>query len=162
MRGYGLLGAIAVLLAGCGPQERAAGPSANESDVAPAGPVSAAPPPAPAPAPAERPPRPEAKEDAIPAAYHGLYESSKEACGQPSDGRLAVSAGELRFHESIGTVRKVVPEPSGAIRVEADYQGEGESWRSTHRLSLSEGGAALTVSGEGTSMVRRRCPAGEL
>src|SRR5688500_12947223 len=39
----------------------------------------------------------------IPAAFHGDYDETEEACAQPSQYKLAVSASELRFHESIGT-----------------------------------------------------------
>jgi hypothetical protein len=155
MRAIGLVAAAAMLLGGCGsPKVATSDAAGNAAPPAPAaaGPAAEAPAPAPPPITA----------DSIPAAFHGVYDGSREACAGPSDQRLTVSAGELRFHESIGSVRKVASEPSGAIRVEADYQGEGESWRSTRRLSLSEGGAALTVSGDGTSLVRVRCPKGEL
>jgi hypothetical protein len=68
-----------------------------------------------------------------------------------------VSAGELRFHESIGTVRGVAVEGPDRISVDADYQGEGESWRATQRLVRD--GDRLTISGDGTSLERVRCPA---
>jgi hypothetical protein len=73
--------------------------------------------------------------------------------------RLTVSATELRFHESIGTVRQAAVTGLDSVTVEADYQGEGESWRSIRELRLSDGGATLTVSGDGTKLVRVRCPA---
>ena len=151
MRRIGLLTAAALLLAGCAPEDKAADGGSNVVAIptAPPAPEAAAPEPAP-PAVA-----------AIPEPFHGVYDSSPEACGRPSDGRLTVSALELRFHESIGTVRSVVSAPSGATRVEADYQGEGESWRSYRELRLSDGGESLTISGDGTRMVRVRCPGGE-
>lgn len=94
----------------------------------------------------------------IPPAFQGRYDASLAACSAPSDARLEVAAGELRFHESIGTVRKVTIAAPDRVSVTADYQGEGESWRSVRELRLSDGGAALTVSGDGTSLARRRCP----
>ena len=97
----------------------------------------------------------------IPAALLGTYDSSIEACGRPSDMRLAVSATELRFHESIGTVRSVTSLGAGAVSVEADWQGEGERWRSVRELRLGDGGSTLTVSGDGTRTHRVRCPAEE-
>lgn len=39
--------------------------------------------------------------------------------------------------------------------------GDGESWRSSRKPLLSEGGAMLTIGGDGTRMVRVRC-SGEL
>ena len=156
MRGIGLLTAAAVILGGCSSRQV----TANEA----AGNVAAPPLSNPAEPTAAEPSSPQtgAIRDAIPAAFHGVYDGSLEACARPSDQRLTVSAGELRFHESIGSVRKVAPGPSGAIRVEADYQGEGESWRSSRDLLLSEDGSKLTIGGDGTSLVRVRCAQGAL
>ena len=92
----------------------------------------------------------------IPALFHGTYDENDAACAQPSQARLVVSAGELRFHESIGTVRKVNIESPGRIEVFADYQGEGESWQNVRTIELD--GKRLTISGEGTRMARVRCP----
>lgn len=151
MRANGLLAAAALFLAGCGPGEITPDPGPNAARPAPVG--SAGRKPA---APAPTAPK-AAVEDAIPAAFHGVYDSSPEACGRPSDGRLAVTARELRFHESIGSVRSVTPGAAGRIRVEADYQGEGERWRNSHELRLSTDGAGLTISGDGVSFDRVRC-----
>lgn len=151
MRGIMVLPAFAALLAACGSPE--AEPGANLA-VAP----SAA-----AQAPATRsepPPLPTATARTIPAAMLGVYDASLEACGTSSDARLTVSANELRFHESIGTVRKVTATGADAVTVEADYQGEGESWQNARELRLGDGGASLTVSGDGTGLVRVRCPKG--
>lgn len=154
MRAIPVLAALAAALSIAGCDRPDAGPGANQ----------AAAPPAVAEAPANAgeaaPPPPPAIGKAIPAAFLGVYDASLEACGKPSDRRLAVSATALRFHESIGTVREVTDAGAGAIRVEADYEGEGESWRSLRELRLDDGGAKLTVSGDGTSLVRVRCPAG--
>jgi hypothetical protein len=157
MQANRFVAAAVLFLAACTPEEKAAEKGPDEVASTPSTP-------APAPA-ATAPPRaapaPKTVEgDSIPAAFHGVYDVSREACGRPGDGRLAVSARELRFHESVGTVRSVSPTQSGAMRVAADYQGEGQSWRSSRDLSLSGDGSKLTVSGEGTSMVRTRCPDG--
>ena len=145
---------VAALLAACGPSEPV---NRSEAVIVPppvaATPNGAAAPPAPAPA-SDKP------SAAIPAPFHGVYDASREACGRPSDGRLTVTAGALRFHESIGTVRKVTAAGADAVTVEADYQGEGESWRNVRELRLGEGGDSLAISGDGTTFVRVRCPAG--
>lgn len=144
----------AVLLAACGPSEPV---NRSEAVVAPPPVVATHDGAAARPAPAPAPDRPSA---AIPAPFHGVYDASREACGRPSDGRLTVTSGALRFHESIGTVRGVTAAGAGAVTVEADYQGEGESWRSVRELRLAEGGDGLTISGDGTTFARVRCPAG--
>ncbi len=147
MRASAVLPAMAALIAGCGPVETDR--SANGSVVPPAA--------AEAPAKAGEPPPP-ATGKTIPATLLGVYDASLEACAKASDGRLTVSPNELRFHESIGTVRQVTATGDDSVTVEADYQGEGERWRSLRELKLGGGGSTLTVSGDGTHMVRVRCP----
>ncbi|MFL6845601.1 MAG: hypothetical protein ACJ8ER_12055 [Allosphingosinicella sp.] len=93
----------------------------------------------------------------IPGAFLGTWDISKAACRRPSDARLVISPRELRFHESIGTVRRVAAAGTNSIAVTADYQGEGERWRSEQRLSLSVGGRTLTLKGQGDGHVRVRC-----
>jgi hypothetical protein len=95
--------------------------------------------------------------EGIPEAFQGDYDETEESCGKPGDMKLAVTAGELKFHESIGTVRRVRVEAPNRIEVMADYQGEGESWQNLRTLELD--GKRLTISGEGTEIVRVRCPA---
>lgn len=155
MRSNRLVAAAALLLAGCGPGQNSAEIGRNEAAAAPAAPSrpkSAAMPSLPVPNRAEG--------KSIPAAFHGVYDASAEACGRPGDGRLAVTATGLRFHESLGSVRSVTSQSPGLIRVEADYQGEGERWRNSHELRLSKDGANLRVTGDGTSFDRVRCAEG--
>ena len=78
---------------------------------------------------------------------------------QGSEERLQVSAESLRFHESIGEVRGDQSRRSdGAISVEADFQGEGESWRNILRLSLGAGGTLTVIQPDGSSLTRIPCP----
>ncbi|HEX6375618.1 MAG TPA: hypothetical protein VFZ91_07840 [Allosphingosinicella sp.] len=162
MRRY-LLFSAASLLAACGTAETVneAGNGANSATLVEA-PANAAAYPADSPtgnAAAAPAPAPKAEAGAIPAPFLGVYDGSLEACARPSDQRLTVTPGELRFHESIGVVRQVSEAGPDSIRVEADYQGEGESWRSVRDISLTDGGATLTISGDGTRLDRVRCPA---
>jgi hypothetical protein len=93
---------------------------------------------------------------AIPEAFRGTYDRNEENCGRPSEYRLTVDAGELRFHESIGKVRSVKVLTPTRIELLADYQGEGETWQNVRTLELD--GKKLTISGEGTTIDRLRCP----
>jgi hypothetical protein len=127
-------------------------PGSSSGDPAP--PSPAQPPPAAA---AEGPAAPATASATIPAAFHGVYDANEDGCARPSEYRLRVSAREFRFHESIGTVRAVTAAGPSEIVVDSDYQGEGEAWRSSRRLVLD--GEKLTISGDGTSIVRIRCPA---
>ncbi len=151
MRSLVSVGTVAVLIAGCanGESKRTI---AAKVDEAPASQASSPP--------SRGPEHPHSNFDSIPSAYHGVYDGSLEACARPSIERLTVSARELRFHESAGSVRSVAFGGTGAIAVEADYEGEGERWRSLRILSLAEDGAKLTVKGEGARLDRVRCPAG--
>jgi hypothetical protein len=93
---------------------------------------------------------------AIPEPFRGTYDQNEESCARPSEYRLTVDAGELRFHESIGRVRSVKASTPTRIEVLADYQGEGETWQNVRTLELD--GKRLTISGEGTKIDRVRCP----
>jgi hypothetical protein len=95
---------------------------------------------------------------AVPDAYHGTWEETPADCDAPSELRLRISAGELRFYESIGTVTAVAPVESNVISVTADFQGEGESWSAVRELRLFDAGASLTVTGDGEMQTRVRCP----
>jgi hypothetical protein len=147
MRSSCLTGALAVLLAGCATGEGGE-TIAGKPDEAPAAQA----------VPSARAPHLHEQWDSVPAAYHGVFDGSPEACARTSDQRLTVSAGELRFYESVGTVRSVGFGGSGALAVEADYEGEGERWRNLRILSLSEAGSRLTIKGDGASLDRIRCP----
>ena len=148
-----MLGAAAAALAACGSEDAhrveapQSAPAANAVSPPPAGDDAVATPP------------PAAQARGIPAAFHGVYDADRAACGRPSEYRLTVRDRELRFHESIGVVRAVTADRTGEIRVTADYQGEGQSWTNVRALQLGDGGATLTITGDGTSLSRVRCPA---
>jgi len=95
----------------------------------------------------------------IPAAFVGVYDRDGAACASAgSEERLEVSLVALHFHESIGEVRFVNPESDSVISVEADFQGEGETWRNRLRLSLGAGGTLVVTQPDGSSLTRIRCP----
>ena len=129
------------LIAGCG------SPSTTQEANDQADPAAPAPPPSADGSPAA----------AIPAAFHGTFDRDREACAARSAYRLVVSADSLRFHESLGQVRSVAVDGPNTISVAADYQGEGDRWSATQRLSLSDDGGRLTIVGRGTETVRVRC-----
>lgn len=135
--------------AGCGERETGKDDVANDASAhQPAVPARAV-----APPPQSAPPR----SDVIPDAFHGTFDASAAACGQAGDLSLAVSAKELRFHESAAVVRGVTIETPSSIRVGAEFQGEGERWKAEHHLRLSDGGRTLRVTGKGMDIIRVRC-----
>ena len=160
-----MLAAATAMIAACGsgdgdnadaagaPPANGAAPPPAADEAAPSAAAGAAPPAAPGEQAASSP----GLGQAIPPAFQGVFDAPRDACAGPSEYRLTVAAGELRFHESIGTVRSVTVDGADAIRVAADYQGEGESWSNVRTLRLSDGGMTLTITGEGTSLTRYRC-----
>lgn len=166
MRGFPVFGAatVAMLIGGCGPRQGGDEPEANRAATAPA---------APAPAPTENgsvsPAAPKTsgafepvRGTTIPAPFLGVYDRTLASCSGPSQERTTITPTELRFHETIGKVRSVLLRRENELEVDADYQGEGEFWRSNRLLTLSQGGARLIIDGDGTSpaLARVRCPAG--
>jgi hypothetical protein len=151
-----MLAAATAMIAACGSDD------GGNADTAGPTPANDAPAPPPADAAAAAAPDRQAASapglgQAIPPAFQGVFDAPRDACAGPSEYRLTVAGGELRFHESIGTVRSVTVDGPDAIRVAADYQGEGESWSNVRTLRLSDGGMTLTITGEGTSLTRYRC-----
>ena len=96
----------------------------------------------------------------IPARWHGDWAADEAGCREPDahiEG-LTISVDELRFHESIAVPRSVETLDADSIRVESDYEGEGQQWTATQVLRLSNGDASLRVDGpDGASMTRVRC-----
>lgn len=94
----------------------------------------------------------------IPARFHGQWNGDRTACGTgASETRLRVDGDSLRFYESVGNVRRVEVEGERVIIVTAEYRGEGQTWQNERRLSLSADGNSLTVTGDGSRLVRYRC-----
>ena len=95
----------------------------------------------------------------IPDAFVGRWDADAEACAQPdrSDMGLVVTADRLTFHESIGTPTAVEPLDADAVRVVAEYEGEGQQWSAEQTLRLHDDGDRLVIEGaerDGVSRVR--------
>jgi len=96
----------------------------------------------------------------IPDAFVGRWDADAEACAQPvrSDMGLVVAADRLTFHESIATPTVIEPLDAGAVRVVADYEGEGQQWSTEQTLRLTEGGDRLVIEvAEQDGVSRVRC-----
>jgi hypothetical protein len=93
---------------------------------------------------------------AIPAAFHGRWDASAEACATGSEMKLTITESELLFLESVAKPTSVASRGPDAIRIEADFSGEGEEWEGTLELSLASD--TLTVTQPSGSTSRVRCP----
>ncbi|MDQ4087900.1 MAG: hypothetical protein M3177_07830 [Pseudomonadota bacterium] len=116
----------------------------------------AAPTPAPAAAAADPAPPPPAEEPGIiPATFHGEWNRELAHCGTGlNDSALRIEPRAMRFYESRGDVIRVRRTGERSVSVEASFQGEGESWTETVRLTLSPRSDQLSV---GQDRMRRRC-----
>lgn len=96
----------------------------------------------------------------IPARFVGRWNRDATACARPAasiDG-VRVTARELWFHESVGTVKRVEPLDPDQVRVTADYEGEGERWTAIQTLRV-DGNRLTIVIDDGAPFSRIRCPA---
>ena len=154
--------AVAILIQSCGPRQGGEAPEANRAAAAPSAPEPASTENGSAAAPRASGPFVPASGTTIPEPFLGIYDRTVERCSGPSEERMTITPTELRFHESIGKVRSVLHRRENELEVDADYQGEGEYWRSNRLLTLSQGGARLVMDSDGTSpaLQRFRCPAG--
>jgi len=95
----------------------------------------------------------------IPARFLGHWEADASACeGEGGELGLRITPTRLRFYESEATPRTVDVLDDDAIRIDAMFEGEGDTWQDTRMLRL-QGGNKLVVEDEaGTHVVRRvRC-----
>lgn len=138
-----LIASLAILAAACTPapaDETAATPAAEPA----------------APAVAE-PAAPPADANAIPAMFHGRWDSTLEGCAAGTDLKMVVTANEISFHESIAKPTSVTVINPTSVGINADVSGEGQEWTSSLELVLN--GDKLTTTMQGLSTDRVRCPA---
>lgn len=131
-------------LAACSPKTDKVEPSSS-AEVA----SSVTPPPAPASA------NPVVQTE-IPAAFVGTWDATPEACKDTSVMKLTVTAKALDFWESTAYATKVTVTSTTDITVDADSSGEGEEWKDTLHMVLSDDGKTLTIN-DGKTGVRVRC-----
>lgn len=94
----------------------------------------------------------------IPARFIGQWNRDAAACARPAASieGVRVAPGELWFHESVGTVKRVEPLGANQVRIIAEYEGEGQRWSATQTLQVA--GDRLTIVTNGQPFSRIRCP----
>lgn len=94
----------------------------------------------------------------LPIAFRGFWTGLNADCGDArADTRLMIGPKELRFYESVGKVTGVEQAGPLAVIVDADFEGEGQSWSRQQKLTLSADETHLTIANQ---VVRRRCSGG--
>jgi hypothetical protein len=106
---------------------------------------------------------------AIPDRFHGVWDAETGTCDPSSDLQIEISAGQIGFYESLGTVAGVTAGVSGPAAIDLRMEGEGESWSITLILALTGAGAdeRLTAQQRGGDedlpppppLILKRCPA---
>lgn len=106
----------------------------------------------------DTPPPPAAPDGLIPIALQGRWTGMDERCGdRAADLELSVAPDQLVFHESVGTVKAVRMRDDGMVVVNTAFTGEGQSWNRTLQMRPSADGRTMTITNDGTTVVRKRC-----
>jgi hypothetical protein len=95
-------------------------------------------------APAPSPPAPASTE--LPTALRGRWGLVPADCTSTrgdAKGLLTVSANELRFYESVGTLGTITESAPTRIRAAFDFEGEGMTWQRDMVLDVQDDGATL-------------------
>lgn len=97
---------------------------------------------------------------AIPEPFQGRWDFALDSCGDAaSEGELTISGDSLEYYESVARVVGVTGQSPSAIAVQAEFSGEGQSWRERIGYALNADGDRLTTTAEdGSESVRMRCP----
>ena len=97
---------------------------------------------------------------AIPAAFHGRWGMAPGDCTSTmgdAKGLLTISAGELKFYESVGRPAKNVETTDDSFSADFAFTGEGMSWTRFQTLQLQDGKLVRTESSPMASYTYARC-----
>lgn len=74
----------------------------------------------------------------VPGQFQGMWAADPKSCPEPEDDRLRISAEKVDFYESTGKVVAVRVLDKLRVEIDLDMSGEGDHWRETLKLTLSE------------------------
>lgn len=98
----------------------------------------------------------------VPQRFQGEWNAQPKDCGTAGNAsRLRIAADSIRFHESAGSLRAVLPQAGDAeLAVVARLSGEGQARLAYRQFRLSADGRTLAdiTDGERGGLVRQRCP----
>ena len=95
----------------------------------------------------------------IPQAFRGVW-SANDICRKDEfdDSKLTITARDLQYYESGGSVISVTVRSARDIVVKAKFSGEDQSWTDKGEFRLSRNGNMLiSVFRDRTSFARHRC-----
>lgn len=96
----------------------------------------------------------------LPEYVRGNWAIKGTSCNPDSDSRIAISANQIDFHESIATVTKAESGDMDSVIVDVDLAAEGDTSKERYSLTPGEGGTELTLTmlGNDNSETYSRCP----
>jgi hypothetical protein len=74
----------------------------------------------------------------VPRQFQGVWAADLKSCPNPEDDLLRISADKIDFYERTGKVVTVRVRDKWTVELDLDMTGEGDSWRETLKLTLSE------------------------
>jgi hypothetical protein len=94
----------------------------------------------------------------LPAAFVGKWDAPPKPCSTEyrAEMQLDITATELSFFESGGTVKNVKVNSPTDVVAEVSMSGEGETWQKSMHMVLTDNGNTLTID-EGRTGIRVRC-----
>ncbi len=93
---------------------------------------------------------------AVPANFQGVWAATEDDCAAPSETRLEITAGRMRFYESSGEVGSVEARGGDEVLIVIPLTGEGTRSQRSFRYRLLDGGQRLFDVRNG--LTRIRCP----
>lgn len=96
----------------------------------------------------------------VPDRFVGQWAGSPDSCGSDTDDlTLRIAPHHITYWESDGPIKAVVVRRDAEIALISELSGEGETWLSTARFTLSRGGNQLidNTTVPGTELVRYKC-----
>ena len=96
----------------------------------------------------------------VPDRFTGLWAGSPDACGSDADDMiLRIAPDRIAYWESDGPIKAIVVRGDKEIALISELSGEGETWLSTAKFTLSQDGRRLidNTSVPGQQFVRYKC-----
>jgi len=96
----------------------------------------------------------------VPDRFVGRWAGSPDSCGSDADDlTLRIAPHHITYWESDGPIKAVVARGDSEIALIAELSGEGETWLSTAKFTLSRDGSQLidNTTVPGKELVRYKC-----
>jgi hypothetical protein len=93
----------------------------------------------------------------FPAAFWGQWTEDLAACGGEDTSGLFISSRNLDYYDGQGVLIDLAQESASAVSAQLEFTGEGETWRETARLELSEDKQSMSAAVLAQTLTLSRC-----